>query len=158
MWQKQKIGAELHVYLEEGTYHRRLFRGPITDCDNDTKKQDGPSRSWPTPHTTPFFPPPEDPFPVLLRKLRPAMGTRPRPRRAAAAASGGDGARESRMVLWPTRTRCDTPATARLRRGRPLTTRHPSGHPIKRQPVTVSVEELGGRGTMSRLTTTSAAP
>jgi len=25
--QKQKIGAELHVYLEEGTYHKRLFRG-----------------------------------------------------------------------------------------------------------------------------------
>ena len=23
--------------------------------------------SWPTPHTTPFFLPPEDPFPVLLR-------------------------------------------------------------------------------------------
>ncbi len=26
--QKQKIGAELHIYLEEGTYHKRLFRGP----------------------------------------------------------------------------------------------------------------------------------
>jgi hypothetical protein len=24
--QKQKIGAELHIYLEEGTYHKRLFR------------------------------------------------------------------------------------------------------------------------------------
>jgi hypothetical protein len=33
--QKQKIGAELHVYLEEGTYHKRLFRGPST---NDMKK------------------------------------------------------------------------------------------------------------------------
>ena len=33
--QKQKIGAELHVYLEEGTYHKRLFRGPNT---NDMKK------------------------------------------------------------------------------------------------------------------------
>ena len=31
------------------------------------KKWDGPSLSWPTPHTTPFFLPPEDPFPVLLR-------------------------------------------------------------------------------------------
>jgi len=40
--QKQKIGAELHIYLEEGL-------------------------SWPTPHTTPFFLPPEDLFPVLLR-------------------------------------------------------------------------------------------
>jgi hypothetical protein len=29
------------------------------------KKQDGPSRSWPTPHTTLFFLPPEDPSPVL---------------------------------------------------------------------------------------------
>ncbi len=24
--QKQKRGAELHIYLEEGTYHTRLFR------------------------------------------------------------------------------------------------------------------------------------
>jgi hypothetical protein len=62
--QKQKIGAKLHIYLEEGTYHTRLFRGPST---NDMKKYDGPSRSWPTPHTTPFFLPPEDPFPVLFR-------------------------------------------------------------------------------------------
>ncbi len=44
-------------------YHSRLFRGPST---NDMKKEDGPSLSWPTPHTTPFFLPPEDPFPVLL--------------------------------------------------------------------------------------------
>ncbi len=28
--QKQKIGAELHIYLEEGTYHKRLFRGPYS--------------------------------------------------------------------------------------------------------------------------------
>ncbi len=33
--QKQKIGAKLHIYLEEGTYHKRLFRGPST---NDMKK------------------------------------------------------------------------------------------------------------------------
>ena len=33
--QKQKRGAELHIYLEEGTYHKRLFRGPNT---NDMKK------------------------------------------------------------------------------------------------------------------------
>ncbi len=31
--QKQKIGAELHIYLEEGTYHKRLFRGPSTNDD-----------------------------------------------------------------------------------------------------------------------------
>jgi hypothetical protein len=34
--QKQKRGTELHVYLEEGTYHKRLFRGPNT---NDMKKE-----------------------------------------------------------------------------------------------------------------------
>jgi hypothetical protein len=34
-FQKQKIGAKLHVYLEEGTYHKRLFRGPNT---NNMKK------------------------------------------------------------------------------------------------------------------------
>jgi len=27
--QKQKIGAELHIYLEEGTYHKRLFTGHV---------------------------------------------------------------------------------------------------------------------------------
>jgi hypothetical protein len=32
---RNKIGAELHIYLEEGTYHKRLFRGPRT---NDMKK------------------------------------------------------------------------------------------------------------------------
>ena len=26
--QKQKIGAKLHIYLSEGTYHKRLLRGP----------------------------------------------------------------------------------------------------------------------------------
>ena len=33
----------LLIYLEEGTYHTRLFRGPRT---NDMKNQDGPSHSW----------------------------------------------------------------------------------------------------------------
>jgi hypothetical protein len=32
---RNKIGAELYIYLEEGTYHTRLFRGPST---NDMKK------------------------------------------------------------------------------------------------------------------------
>jgi len=30
-----KIGAELHIYLEEGMYHKRLFRWTST---NDMKK------------------------------------------------------------------------------------------------------------------------
>jgi len=33
--QKQKRGVNLHIYLEEDTYHKRLFRGPNT---NDMKK------------------------------------------------------------------------------------------------------------------------
>ncbi len=45
------------MYLKEGTYHTRLFRGPST---NGMKKWDGPSRSWPTPHATPLFLPPEE--------------------------------------------------------------------------------------------------
>jgi len=28
---RNKIGAKLHVYLKEGTYHKRLFRGPSTN-------------------------------------------------------------------------------------------------------------------------------
>jgi hypothetical protein len=80
---RNKIGAELHIYLEEGTYHKRLFRGPST---NDMKEWDGPSLSWPTPHTTPFCLPPGDPScPVLLGpnstpqwKPDPAPARRPR--------------------------------------------------------------------------------
>ena len=45
------------VYLKEGTYHTRLFRGPST---NDMKKyKDGPSRSWPTPQNEVKDPPPQ---------------------------------------------------------------------------------------------------
>jgi hypothetical protein len=45
----------------------------------------------------PFFLPPEDPYPVLLRpNSTPQWGTRPRPCQAAAAAAGGDGAQEAR--------------------------------------------------------------
>ena len=40
------------MYLKEGTYHTRLFGGSST---NGMKKWDGPSLSWPTPHTTPLF-------------------------------------------------------------------------------------------------------
>jgi hypothetical protein len=68
------------------------------------------------------------------------MGTRPRPRQAAAAAAGGDGAWEARTGPRQMQTCCDTPATARLRRGRPLTTLQPT----KRQPATVGAEERGG--------------
>jgi hypothetical protein len=32
---RNKIEVDLHIYLEEGTYHKRLFRGPST---NDMKK------------------------------------------------------------------------------------------------------------------------
>jgi hypothetical protein len=59
---KNKSEEYMGYGRKEGTYHKRLFRGPST---NDMKKQDGPSRSWPTPHTTPFFLPPEDPSLVL---------------------------------------------------------------------------------------------
>ena len=54
------------------------------------------------------------------------MGTRPRPRQAAAAAAGGDGAWEARTGPRQTQMRCHTPATARLRRGSPLTTLQPT--------------------------------
>jgi hypothetical protein len=36
---RNKIGAELHIYLEEGTYHERLFRGPSTNDDDDVMKK-----------------------------------------------------------------------------------------------------------------------
>ncbi len=97
-------------------YHKRLFRGPKT---NDMKKWDGPSLSWPTPHTTPFFLPPRRPLSSpTLTQLHPTMGTRPLPRQAVAAAAGGDGAWNARTGPRPTQTCSDTPATARLRRDR----------------------------------------
>jgi hypothetical protein len=87
-------------------------------------------------------------------QLHPAMGTRPSPRQAAAAAAGGDWAWEARTGPRPTQTCSDTPATARLRRGRPLTTLHPT----KRQPATVGAVDWGGRVTTARQTTTRAVP
>jgi hypothetical protein len=81
----------------------------------------------------PSSPPPEDPYPVLLRPNSTPNGNhRPRPRQVAAAAAGGDGARETTTGPRLTRTCCDTPATARLCRGRPLTILQPT----KRQPDT----------------------
>jgi hypothetical protein len=44
------------IYPKGTSNHTGLFRGPST---NDMKKYDGPSRSWPNPHTTPFFLPPD---------------------------------------------------------------------------------------------------
>jgi hypothetical protein len=49
---KNKKGKPNTMYFQEGKDHTRLFRGSIT---NDMKKQDSPSRSWPTPHTAPFL-------------------------------------------------------------------------------------------------------
>jgi hypothetical protein len=82
------------------------------------------------------------------------MGTRPRPRQAAAAAAGWDGAWEARTGLRPTQTCCDTPATARLCRGSQLTTLQST----KRQSATAGAVEWGGRVTTARQTTTRAAP
>ena len=62
--------------------------------------------------------------------------------------------REARTGPRPTQTHCDPPATARLRRGRPLTTLQPT----KRQPASVGAVEQGGRVTTARQTTTRAAP
>ncbi len=86
---RNKIEAELHIYLEEGTYHKRLFRGTIT---NDMKKEDGARLSWPTAHTTPFFLPPEDPYPVLLRPNSTAQWEHdPAPARLALRPKAGTG-------------------------------------------------------------------
>jgi hypothetical protein len=76
------------------------------------------------------------------------------PRQAAAAEEGGDGAQEARTGPRPTPTRSDTPATARLRRGRLLTALQPT----KRQPATSGEVERGGRVMTARPTTTRAAP
>jgi hypothetical protein len=80
----------------------------------------------------PSSPPPKTPIRSYSDQTPPRMGTRPRPRQVAAAAAGGDGARETTTGPRLTRTCCDTPATARLCRGRPLTILQPT----KRQPDT----------------------
>jgi len=51
-------------------------------------------------------------FGQTLPKLHASMGARPRPRQAATAAAGGDGAREARTGPRPTRTLYDTPDTS----------------------------------------------
>ena len=116
--------------------------------------------SWPNPHTTLFFLPPEDPYSPIrssnssphgvistsslsevvslplvctvskqISKLIPVYNCTPsRPAGRRAASAGGDGSRDARTGPGPTRTRCDTPPTARLRRGRPLTTGHVPSH------------------------------
>ena len=80
------------------------------------KKWDGPSRSWPTPHTTPFFLPPEDPSQVLLRhnynstplcEPDPALDRRPWQQQTGTWHGRSEGPRQ-------TQTCRDTPATARL--------------------------------------------
>jgi hypothetical protein len=53
---------------------------------------------------------------------------------------------EARTGPRQTQTCIDTPATARLRRGRPLTTLQPT----KRQPATVGAVERGGRVTVTQ--------
>ena len=55
------------TYPKGTSHHTRLFRGPST---NGMKKQDGPSRSWPTPHTTPFSPPPKTPIRSYSAQIR----------------------------------------------------------------------------------------
>ena len=62
--QKQK-SAQSYIFPKGTSHHTRLFRGTST---NDIKKLDGPCRSWPTPHSTPFFLPREDPSPVTSGK------------------------------------------------------------------------------------------
>jgi hypothetical protein len=70
-----------------------------------------------------------------------------------AAAASGEGACEARTGPRQTQTCRDNPATARLHRGRPLTTLQPT----KQQPATVGVVERGGRVTTARQTTTRAS-
>ncbi len=82
------------------------------------------------------------------------MGTRPHPRQATAAAAGWDWAWEARTGPRQTQTCSDTPATPRLRRGRPMTTLQPT----KQQPATVGAVERGGRVTTARQTTTRTVP
>jgi len=94
-----------------------------------------------------------NPTPFGVVKLHPEMGTQTR-LGSSAAAAGGDGAREARTGSRLTLTRCDTPVTTRLRRGRPLTTLQPT----KRQPATADAVELGGSVTTASRTTAMAAP
>jgi len=91
---RNKIGAELHIYLEsnfeEGTYHKRLFRGPSTNAMKGEVGWSQPLLAHSSHHPT--FPPPRRPLSgPTPPKLHPAMGTRPPPHQAAASATGGDG-------------------------------------------------------------------
>jgi len=86
--------------------------------------------------------PPKTPFRSYSDTTPPRYGnqTPPSPGQAVAVAAGGDGAWESRTGPRLTQTCSDTPVTARLRRGRQLTTLQPT----KRQPATVGAVERAG--------------
>jgi hypothetical protein len=150
------------MYLKEGTYRTRLFRGPST---NGMKKWDGPSRSWPTPHTTPLLLPHSSHHPPLPPPRRPLTGPTPpkldpsRKRRTP----------PPKPYLPPqTRTRhrrAHRPHVPMLMRGNtPPTTRSPphrsrlTGDPPNLQPVTVGEEERGGKDPTSRRTPMRTAP
>ena len=64
----------------------------IRHSTNDMKTLEGPGLSWPIPHTTPFFLPPEDPYPVLLRPNSTAQWEHdPAPARLALRPKAGTG-------------------------------------------------------------------
>ena len=105
----------------------------------------------PGPFRTPSSSPPKTPFRSYSAITPPRYGNPTLPPQAAAAAASGDGAWEARTGPRQTQTCRDTPATARLCRGRPLKTLQPT----KRQPATVDAVERGGRVTTARQTMTS---
>ena len=94
--------------------------------------------------------PPKTPFRSYSAKTPPRYGnpTPPSPG-ARGSCRRGRGMGGQNGPQADTDVQC-TPATARLRRGRPMTTLQPT----KRQPATVGAVERGGRVTTARQTTT----
>jgi hypothetical protein len=133
-------------------YHTRLSRGPST---NGMKKWDGPSRSWPTPHTTPLFLPPEDPSLVLLRPNSIPVGREePPPPKPYLPPQTRARHRRAHRPHVPMLMRGNTPPTTRS----PPHRSRPTGDPPNLQPVTVGEEERGGRDPTSRRTPMRTAP
>jgi hypothetical protein len=115
-WDTRGLGWRIHwgVEIAESSTNKQMMMSFICSCRNKTEEPSSIytlrkvptirgslegltlmiSRSrmvlaWPTPHTTPFFLPPEDPFPVLLRhnstplwEPDPALARRPRQQQA----------------------------------------------------------------------------
>jgi hypothetical protein len=98
----------------------------------------------------PLLPPPRGPSGPTLPKLIDTMGTRPRLTCRMWSSQAGTGHGRPGRAPGQKQTCCDTPSTARLRRGRPPTSGHPHSASSMTSKQTTSLHCLLGRARLER--------